>query len=149
MDTTHKLGGEALKRSRDVLERLYHKYNRREFICTDPLCFVYRYSRPEDMEIAAFLASALAYGRVTQIKNSLNRLFECMGDNPYCFVKDLGRARQAKLNGFRHRFTTGRDILALLELFRRVFEEYGSIEHFFLRGYKLHFPKSEKLGDEL
>jgi hypothetical protein len=45
---------------KDVLERLYRKYNRRRLIKPDPLQFVYHYSRPADMEIAAFLASGVA-----------------------------------------------------------------------------------------
>jgi hypothetical protein len=40
-----------------VLEKLYDKYNHREFIKPDPLQFVYHYSKPRDMEIAGLLAA--------------------------------------------------------------------------------------------
>src|SRR5262245_35985462 len=40
---------------------------------SDPICFPRRYAAPEDREIAGFLASALAYGRVPQIQASVAR----------------------------------------------------------------------------
>ena len=61
-----------------MLDALYEKYNHREFIGDDPLQFVYKYSDRADMEIAGFLSSALAYGRVQQISKSLEKLFSVM-----------------------------------------------------------------------
>jgi len=120
---------------KDRLEALYDRYNRRKFIGSDPLQFVYGYSDPADMEIAGFLASALAYGRVQQIQKSLSDLLGRMGGSPYAFVRDFGKAQRRSLTGFKHRFTTGRDISDLLRILRGVFEESGSIEKHFLLGY--------------
>ena len=64
---------------KSLLERLYAKYNHRSFVPPDPLQFVYRYPDPRDAEIVAFLAAALAYGRVAQIHRSLGNLFGRMG----------------------------------------------------------------------
>ncbi len=121
---------------RDILEGLYKRYNRFDLIKPDPLQFVYRYSSPVDMEIAAFLASALAYGRVRQIEKSLDRLFGRMGKSPAEFVKNFGSAERRKLQGFRHRFTSGDDISQLLKLLGDVINEFGSIERFFIAGYE-------------
>jgi len=118
-----------------VLEKLYERYNHRRLIKPDPLQFVYRYSRPADMEIAAFLASSLAYGRVQQIEKSLSLLFEFMGKSPFAFVQDFDMHKRAQLKGFKHRFTAGDDISDLLELFRTVLDQFGSLENFFARGY--------------
>ncbi len=120
---------------KSILERLYAKYNRRELIHTDPLQFAYRYSEPGDREIAAFLASALAYGRVQQIEKSLERLLECMGESPSDFVRDFNDRKRAQLRDFKHRFTTGDDIADLLELLRDALTQSGSLEAYFLRGY--------------
>lgn len=120
---------------KDCLERLYARYNRREFVGSDPLKFVYEYSNPADMEVVAFLAAALAYGRVQQIKKSLADLLGRMGTSPYAFVGDFGKAESESLSGFKHRFTTGRDISELLLLLKNVFEQSGSIEKHFLLGY--------------
>ena len=120
---------------KDCLERLYARYNRREFVDSDPLQFVYEYSNPADMEVVALLAADLAYGRVQQIQKSLADLLGRMGESPYTFVRDFGEAERKILTDFKHRFTTGRDISDLLQLLRSIFEKSGSIEKYFLLGY--------------
>jgi len=103
-----------------ILERLYEKYNRRELISPDPLQFVYRYSNQADMEIAAFLASALAYGRVQQIEKSLTNLLGRVGESPSEFVINFNKDKRQTLKDFKHRFTTGDDISDLLTLLRTI-----------------------------
>jgi uncharacterized protein (TIGR02757 family) len=120
---------------RDVLEKLYERYNRRELISPDPLQFVYRYLNPADMEVTAFLASALAYGRVGQIEKSLNNLLGRMGNSPYEFVINFDKDKRRTLKDFKHRFTTADDISDLLMLFRTVISRHGSIEQYFALGY--------------
>jgi uncharacterized protein (TIGR02757 family) len=120
---------------KDILERLYNKYNHHNLIKPDPLQFVYRYSEPSDMEIVAFLSAGLAYGRVEQIQKSLNNLFERMGKSPYAFVKSFSKPEQKKLKGFKHRFTSGRDISDLLILFKKILNRHNSIEEFFVNGH--------------
>ena len=120
---------------KDVLEKLYRKYNHRDLIKPDPLQFVYRYDNPSDMEVVAFLAADLAYGRVEQIQKSLTNLFERMGDSPYAFIKGFGKAEQKSLKGFKHRFTTDQDISDLLMLLKKVLNRYAGIEEFFIQGY--------------
>jgi len=120
---------------KDVLEKLYNKYNHRHLIKPDPLQFVYRYDNPSDMEVTALLAADLAYGRVEQIQKSLTNLFERMGESPYAFVRGFGKAEQKKLSGFKHRFTTDQDISDLLMLLKKVLNRYAGIEEFFIQGY--------------
>ena len=127
-------------RLKDVLDKLYVKYNRRELVPPDPLQFVYRYSARGDMEIAALLAATLAYGRVEQIGKTLSNLFGRMGKSPYEFVRNFGETDRRELHGLKHRFTTGDDICDLLELLKYAFEQHGSIEKHFLSGYN----KAEK-----
>jgi uncharacterized protein (TIGR02757 family) len=121
--------------AKGLLEKLYAKYNHRVFVPPDPLQFVYRYTEHRDMEIAAFLASALAYGRVRQIERSLIQLFDRMDSAPFHFTSHFAEAGRAKLRSFKHRFTTGGDVSDLLALFRRVLDDYGSLESFFALGY--------------
>ena len=118
-----------------VLQKLYAKYNRPELIKPDPLQFVYRYADPGDMEIVAFFAAALAYGRVEQIERSLVSLFSRMGESPVAFIRGFDGSGRGRLSGFKHRFTTGDDIADLCELLSEVLSQYGSMESFFVRGY--------------
>ena len=124
-----------LSEIREVLERLYARYNRRECISPDPLQFVYRYDNRGDMEVVGFLAASLAYGRVKQIVKSLDELLGLMGESPFEFVRNFDEQKRDRFDGFKHRFTTGRDISDLLSLLKDVLDEYGSIEKFFVQGY--------------
>jgi uncharacterized protein (TIGR02757 family) len=87
------------------------------------------------MEVTAFLASALAYGRVQQIEKSLKNLLGRMGDSPYEFVVSFDKSKRRNLKNFKHRFTTGDDISDLLMLFRTIISRHGSIEQYFAHGY--------------
>lgn len=119
-----------------ILEGLYNKYNHREFIKPDPLQFIYNYSNPGDMEIVGFLAASLAYGRVQQIEKSLNNLLKHIGSKPYEFALSFDNHKRAKLKNFKHRFNSGDDISDLFVLIQKVLKKYGSIEKYFLTGYK-------------
>ena len=105
------------------------------------------------MEIAAFLAADLAYGRVQQIQKSLADLLGRMGESPYAFVRNFDEQRRAKLKDFKHRFTTGDDISDLLELLRDILDKFSSIEKFFVQGYnpgdKNIIPALSKFCDSL
>ena len=118
-----------------IFEGLYNRYNHRNLIAPDPLQFVYQYTEPADKEIVAFLAAALAYGRLEQIEKSLSNLFMLIGKSPYAFVKGFDKDGREKLRNFKHRFTKGRDISDLLALLKQVLKRYGSIQRFFVEGY--------------
>ncbi len=120
---------------KNVLDKLYKKYNHRDLIKPDPLQFVYRYDKAQDREIIAFLSAGLAYGRVEQIQKSLTNLLERMGDSPSEFVRGFGKAERKKLRGFKHRFTTDQDISDLLKCFKKVLDRHSSIEKFFIQGW--------------
>jgi len=138
---------------KDVLEKLYARYNHRELIKPDPLQFVYQYSNRADMEIAAFLGACLAYGRVQQIEKSLTNLLGRMGDSLFEFIRDFDEQKRTKLKDFRHRFTSGDCLSDLLSLLKKVLYQYGSIERFFARGYNQHdrniIPALSKFCDSL
>jgi len=120
---------------KSALDKLYEKYNRRELIPPDPLQFVYKYSKPADMEIAGIFAACLAYGRVEQIENDLTDLFGRVGKSPFDFIMNFTNKNRTRLKNFKHRFNTGDNISDLLVLLRKVLLEYSSIERFFLLGY--------------
>ena len=134
------------RRIADLLERLYDRYNHRQFIGHDPLQFAYRYRATADREIAAFLAAVLAYGRVEQIEKSVSRILGTMEGRPAEFVMGFDKAGRRTLSDFRHRFTSGDDICDLLALLRWALRKFGSIENCFLQGYH---PDDAAIGDSL
>jgi uncharacterized protein (TIGR02757 family) len=119
------------RRLAGVLERLYARYNRREYVASDPLCFVYNYPGRADMEIVALLCACLAYGRVSQIQSSLADLLARMGPSPFDFTASFDGRKGRLLASFKHRFTNGSDIAGLLTALKHALQNYGSIERLF------------------
>jgi len=110
------------------LERLYGEYNRREFVRPDPLEFLYPYEDLADREIVGLIASSLAYGRVLQINRSIGDVLEKMGPSPYRFIRDATpESLRRTFSRFRHRFTTGDEMTAMLLGVKNVVVKYGSL----------------------
>ncbi len=124
-----------------ALEELYDHYNRFEHIHPDPLEFVYLYDKKLDRELSAFIASALAYGRVRQILRSVRSVLDTMGPSPSAFLLENRPAviRRA-FESFKHRFTTGEILSNLLVALRQITLDYGSLESCFLAGFSEQDP---------
>jgi uncharacterized protein (TIGR02757 family) len=123
------------REDRAALEGLYRRLNRRCFVEPDPLQFLYGYPDIRDRELAALVASALAYGRVAGILKSVSLVLEILGPSPHAFLMSASRRRLLEgLSGFRHRFSTGEDVADLLWSARDVIRSCGSLEACFLSG---------------
>jgi uncharacterized protein (TIGR02757 family) len=115
---------------------LYEKYNHRQYVHPDPVEFLYNYALLGDREIVGFLASALAYGRVLQINNSVSRVLQVMGASPLHFLLHTPWGGFRKLlAGFSHRFATGDNLAALLVGAGSLVAHHGSLHEAFLAGY--------------
>jgi len=112
----------------ETLEHLYEKYNKREFVHPDPLEFLYNYNELRDREIAGFLASSLAYGRVFQINKSVSIILNRMTPSPFDFLEVASMESLLRtFSSFKHRFTTGEEIAAMLFGMKNVIMKYGSL----------------------
>jgi uncharacterized protein (TIGR02757 family) len=121
--------------NRSFLESLYVRYNRKSFIHPDPLEFVHRYGESLDQEVAGLIAACLAYGRVQQILRSVDLVLDRMRPSPSRFLLENPPAViDATFRDFKHRFTTGRELAALMVSMRKVLLRFGSLEACFLRG---------------
>jgi uncharacterized protein (TIGR02757 family) len=117
------------------LDRLYQSFNY-QHSAIDPIQIVRRYTRPDDLEVVAFCAASLAFGRVASVLQSIERLVAIMGHRPAEYVRRFEPARDAAaFAGLVHRWTRERDLIALLWIIRQMLERSGSIERFFLEGY--------------
>ena len=103
-----------LDQLKQLLDGIFDQYHRPEYLGSDPLLMVHRFSAPEDREIAALFAALLAYGNVKQINASLDRLFTAMEWQPRRFIEQFSWPdASAALRGFKHRFADEYDILCL------------------------------------
>lgn len=118
-----------------VLDDLYVRYNRREFVHPDPLEFLYHYEDIRDREIVGLVASSLAYGKVQQILKSVSLVLQRMQPSPYFFLNQASRKTLLPtFAGFKHRFTTGEELVSMLLGIKGVIERYGSLHACFAAG---------------
>ena len=131
---------------RKILDELY-TIRSRAHLANDPVSFCHRYSDPADQEVAAVIASAFAYGAVSNILRTLESIFSNLGSSPRKFIEKFDPQEGLRIfSGFKHRFNDGRDLCALLWAIRLMIEDAGSVNGFFLKN---HNPASHDVTDSL
>jgi uncharacterized protein (TIGR02757 family) len=124
-----------MQRLKPVLDRLYTDFNHADS-ATDPIQIVKRFSRDDDREIVGFIAAALAFGRVSSVLQSIERVLAVMGPGPAAYLRGFDARRDGPaFAGIVHRWTRAADIVAMLWLLRQMIDRSGSVEGFFLEGY--------------
>ena len=120
------------QRLKAPLDGLYDSFNVPDS-ALDPIQIVRQYREARDLEVVAFIAAGLAFGRVSIVMDSVRRVVGLMGPSPAAFVRAFEPARdRALFDGFVHRWVRDRDIVALLWVLRQMLERGGSLESFFL-----------------
>jgi len=119
---------------RPTLDRLYETFNYADS-AADPIQIVRRFGRSDDREVVGFCAAAIAFGRVSSVMQSIERLVAIMGERPAEYVRafDPDRERRA-FDGFVHRWTREADAVALVWVLKQMLDRSGSIEQFFVDG---------------
>ena len=129
-----------------LLDRLYAEFNYPDS-AADSIHLVRRFERPVDREVVGFCAAALAFGRVTSVLQSIERLLAVMGEGPAEYVRRFEPRRDRRqLASFVHRWTRGDDLVALVWMLRQMIEQSGSIEGFFTDAWE---PEAEDVGAAL
>ncbi|BCB95920.1 TIGR02757 family protein [Dissulfurispira thermophila] len=121
---------------KQTLDRLYTTYDFRDRIIHDPIEFPHRYKNPADIEIAGFISSCFAYGRVELFKPVINKVLSKMGESPFIFLRQFNINKQKDLfSGIKYRFNETGDIVCLLYAIHRILKDFGSLETLFKLGY--------------
>ena len=124
-----------VERLKPGLDRLYTEFNHADS-AADPIQIVRRFSRTDDREIVGFIAAALAFGRVSSVLQSIERVLAVIGPAPAAYVRRFDPRRDGPaFAGIVHRWTRDADIVAMLWLLRQMLDRAGSVEGFFLEGY--------------
>ena len=100
---------------RPALDALLAATDAPERVRGDPVELPHRYSDPQDVEVAALLSAALAYGRVDLFKPRLEKLLARLGPSPASTARDsTPRQLLRRAQGFAYRMTDARDVACLL-----------------------------------
>ncbi|BBJ27307.1 TIGR02757 family protein [Athalassotoga saccharophila] len=122
---------------KDLLESLYARYNKYEYIHPDPLEFLYNYPDIRDREIVGLIAASLAYGRVSQILKDVSFVLDKM-ERPYEFIMNSDREYfENKFEGFIHRYTDVKELTQFLMNLKSILQRFGSIHDAFKSGMKI------------
>lgn len=132
---------------RGTLEGLYRRYGA-EAIGADPVGLVHAYESPADREVAGWIASAFAYGRVETILENAGRLLSRLGPSPSKTLRE-GIVAPADLSFFRHRFHGPADAAALLNVVGEALRRSGSLGAFFAERFNESDPDVGALLDRV
>jgi uncharacterized protein (TIGR02757 family) len=111
------------------LDQWYIKTCAPDFITLDPVQFPRRYAKHEDIEIAAFLSSAIAWGRRDIILRSAEKMFALMLPNPYEYILSGGYKKLKNCNIHRTFFES--DLKYYCLGFKHCYAKYGNMEKLF------------------
>ncbi|MDE6338922.1 MAG: TIGR02757 family protein [Muribaculaceae bacterium] len=114
---------------RELLDTEATRINRPEFIENDPVQYPRRFSKLQDIEIAAFLSAIIAWGRRTMICRDAEKMLALMDNEPYRYVMEQGyEDLDPALN--IHRTFFARHLQYFLRGLNRIYKDYGSLDAF-------------------
>lgn len=123
------------RKLKNALERLYERYDSREYVDPDPLVFLYDYPDLRDREVVGLISSSLAFGGVRQIMASVEKVLAPMGRSPRDFVTGTSAKMMEKIyGGFKHRWATSSDLVQMLGGAGSMIKDHGSLEEGFMAG---------------
>ena len=117
----------------ELLESKYKEYNEPAFIANDPVSVPHRFTKKQDIEIAAFFAATIAWGNRKAIITSANRFVELMDNAPHDFVINHKEQDLKGFLNFKHRTFNPTDALYFIEFFKEHYAKYDSLEDAFLQ----------------
>lgn len=121
---------------KNTLEKFYKDFDFQERLKHDPIEFPHRYSRQEDIEIAAFIASSFAYGKVGLFKPVIEKILQPGGKHPASFILNFDLKRDKKyLKDIKYRFSTEDDVLCYVYMLSNALKEWGSLKDLFTNHY--------------
>jgi uncharacterized protein (TIGR02757 family) len=119
------------------MENRLAKYNRLDFIDSDPIQIPHRFSRKEDIEIAGYLTATISWGQRKSIINNANRLMGIMDNAPFDFIMNAENNDWKKVSNFVHRTFNGDDCLFFLQSLNNIYKNHNGLENVFTTGYNL------------
>jgi uncharacterized protein (TIGR02757 family) len=123
---------------RELLEQKANQFNSPAFIPDDPISVPHRFSRKEDIEIAALLSATISWGNRKSIVKSANRLLNLMDESPYEFVMEAQENELERLSSFVHRTFQGEDARFFVLGLRQIYRQSGGLEGLFTSGFANH-----------
>lgn len=117
---------------KQLLDLQVARFNTQSFIAADPISIPHRFSKKQDIEIAAFWTAMLAWGQRKTILKSATTLLSLMDFAPHDFIVNHRESDRKKLLSFVHRTFQPVDTLYFLEFLQQFYQQNSSLEQAFL-----------------
>ncbi|WP_228237368.1 TIGR02757 family protein [Allomuricauda sp. M10] len=116
---------------KEFLDAKVLEYNHPRFLEDDPLQIPHRFTKKEDIEISAFLASTIAWGNRKSIINNASKLMDLMDHAPHDFVMGHQADDLEKLSRFVHRTFNGIDLGYFVTSLKNIYANHSGLEGVF------------------
>ena len=113
---------------KEYLDFKANQYERPSFIENDPIQIPHRYSKKEDIEIAAFFMASLAWGNRLSILKSGDRLMKLFDDAPHDFIMEYDSMKPLP---FVHRTFNGIDLNFFCRSLKNLYQNKEGLEGVF------------------
>lgn len=123
---------------RELLEEKYNQYCNPFFIEYDPISIPHKYKNKEDIEIAGFFSSIIAWGQRKTIIANANKLMGYFDNAPYQFITQSNEKDLKVLKSFVHRTFNSDDCTYFVEALKAIYKEKGGLENIFSEAYNRH-----------
>ncbi len=118
---------------KEFLDEKVALYNNPNFIESDPIQIPHQFSLKEDVEIASFLASSIAWGNRKMIIKNAHKMMDLMGNSPYDFVMSHQEYQLERLEGFVHRTFNAEDFKYFIKALNHIYNNHGGLEAIFVK----------------
>lgn len=116
---------------KSFLDYKVEQYNNYRFIETDPIQIPHRFSKKEDIEIAGFLTSIIAWGNRKSILTNASRLMDLLDNSPYDFIMNHREDDLISLESFVHRTFNGIDLQFFVSSLQNIYQNHSGLESIF------------------
>ena len=130
-----KLSNKKADDLKAMLDHYHDLFNCPSFIENDPIQIPHRFTHTDDIAIAAFLTSSLAWGKRAGIIKSADRLMGLMDNAPHDFVTGASARSFRKFESFVHRTFNGGDCAYFVRALAYIYKEHGGLKTIFESSY--------------
>lgn len=118
------------------LDALCRNNEPRKRVEADPIVFPHSYEDPREIEISAFIAAVLAYGRIDLFKKTIGRILALSDGRLFDYVSAFeAKQERPRFRGLYYRFNTEDDLFSLMQMISGVIKKEGSLGALFMTFY--------------
>ncbi len=118
---------------KEFLNTKAYQYNNPKFIESDPIQVPHRFSKKEDIEIAAFLTATIAWGNRKSIIKNAKRMMQLLDNSPYDFIMNHQEMDLEQLLPFVHRTFNGNDFIQFIKSLKHIYKTHLGLENVFCK----------------